>query len=137
MKLTMKPQQEKHPEFDRYATDYPALIQHPIRNRFGQDRFFFERKMEIISRFFGRIGVQTRRLEWLDVGCGQGDLLRLGAPFFKSAAGCDPSQQMLKSCEDLRVRHQPAMDALPFDSATFDFISAMCVYHHVPVERRL
>jgi SAM-dependent methyltransferase len=44
---------------------------------------------------------------------------------------------MLKSCQDLHVRHQQSMDTLPFENAAFDFVTAVCVYHHVPAERRL
>jgi SAM-dependent methyltransferase len=43
---------------------------------------------------------------------------------------------MLKSCADLDVRHQPVLEALPFDDRTFDFVTAVCVYHHVPADRR-
>jgi SAM-dependent methyltransferase len=135
----MKRQQEKQkpPAFDQYANHYSALIRDPIRDRFASNgRFFFERKIQIIRQFFQRNGVRTESLDWLDVGCGQGDLLRLGRPYFKSAAGCDPSQEMLKSCEDLAVRHQSSMDSLPFDDGIFGFISVVCVYHHVPIERR-
>ena len=55
---------------------------------------------------------------------------------FKSAAGCDPSGEMLKSCGDLNVRRQASVDALPYDDASFDFLTAVCVYHHVPLDRR-
>jgi ubiquinone/menaquinone biosynthesis C-methylase UbiE len=133
----MKPQEEKQPGFDQYARDYASLIQHPIRDRFAANAFFFERKIDTIRRFFERAGVQSTRLDWLDVGCGQGDLLRLGGRYFKSTTGCDPSVEMLKSCQDLQVQHQQSMDSLPFEDATFDFVTAVCVYHHVPAERRL
>jgi ubiquinone/menaquinone biosynthesis C-methylase UbiE len=133
----MKPQPEKPPEFDQYASDYAALIDHPIRNRFAGGEFFFERKIDVIRRFFKRAGVGTEKLDWLDVGCGQGDILRRGASLFKSVAGCDPSQEMLKSCAGLQVRPQLSMDTLPFADASFDFVSVICVYHHVPAEQRL
>jgi len=133
----MNPQQEKPRVFDQYANQYAELIQDPIRDKFASgSRFFFERKIEIIRGFFERSGIETKNLNWLDIGCGQGDLLRLGRPYFRSAAGCDPSQGMLKFCEDLNVRHQPSMETLPFDDATQDFVTAVCVYHHVPFDRQ-
>jgi SAM-dependent methyltransferase len=132
----MKQEPEK-PAFDAYAADYDALIQDPIRDRFAESsRFFFERKLELIRDFFGRMKTDPRRLSWLDVGCGKGDLLRAGAASFKSAAGCDPSEAMLRSCTDLDVRKQPAPEALPFEDAAFDFITIICVYHHIAEERR-
>jgi ubiquinone/menaquinone biosynthesis C-methylase UbiE len=137
MKLNMKPQEEKPATFDDYAGDYAALIHDPIREKFAAgSRFFFERKIQIIRGFFERTGIDMQGVSWLDIGCGQGDLLRLGRQYFKSTAGCDPSQGMLKSCQDLDVHHQHSMESLPFADASFDFITAVCVYHHVPEERR-
>lgn len=129
--------QEKRTTFDNYADDYAALIRDPVRDKFAAGSgFFFERKIEVIRRFLSRRGVDTRKLAWLDVGCGQGDLLRLGRTFFQSSTGCDPSRGMLESCADLDVRHQPATETLPFGDGSFDFVTAVCVYHHVAVDRR-
>src|SRR5215470_12573277 len=133
----MNPQPEKPTTFDNYADEYAALIRDPIRDKFaGGSRFFFERKIQVIRRFFHREGIDMSQLSWLDMGCGQGDLLRTGRSYFRASAGCDPSRGMLKSCADLDVRHQPAAEQLPFGDATFDFVTAVCVYHHVPLDRR-
>jgi SAM-dependent methyltransferase len=129
---------EKPAEFDEFAGDYAARIRHPIRNRFAaNENFFFERKIEIIRRFFRRAGLQTLKMDWLDIGCGQGDILRSGRSYFKSVAGCDLSKEMLKSCNDLAVRQQPSAETVPFDNNAFDFVSAVCVYHHVPLSSRV
>jgi len=134
----MKPQQEKPTTFDRFAGDYPALLHDPIREKFATtNRFFFERKMQVIRRFFKSAGIESRDLDWLDVGCGQGDMLRVGQPWFKSATGCDPSEGMLRACTNLEVRKQESLEKLPFADATFDFLTAVCVYHHVPFQQRL
>jgi SAM-dependent methyltransferase len=133
----MKPPQEKPTRFDAYAEDYAALIRDPIRDKFAAgSRFFFERKIQVIREFLTGIRRNPAELSWLDIGCGQGDLLRLGQSHFKSATGCDPSKGMLKSCRDLDVHTQSAMDVLPFETQKFDFVTAVCVYHHVPVDRR-
>jgi ubiquinone/menaquinone biosynthesis C-methylase UbiE len=133
----MNPRQEKPSTFDNYAEDYAALIRDPIRDQFAPDsRFFFERKIQVIRDFFRCAGIDTHSMTWLDVGCGQGDLLRIGRQHFKSSAGCDPSHRMLASCSDLDVRHQPALEALPYENQSFDFVTAVCVYHHVPLDRR-
>ena len=68
---------------------------------------------------------------WLDIGCGQGELLRLGQSAFARVAGCDLSQEMLKASEGLEVRLQTTPISLPFDSESFEFVTAVCVYHHV------
>ena len=129
---------EKPTEFDAYADEYAALIRDPIRERFAAtNRFFFERKIQVIRRFYKGRGIDTQKLSWLDVGCGQGDLLRLGKTRFASTIGTDPSAKMLESCSDLEVRLQSSPERLPFDNNSFDFVTAVCVYHHVPEERRL
>src|SRR5262245_58737477 len=118
----MSEQPEKPTGFNAYASDYAELIRDPIREKFADtNRLFFERQLQIIRSFYERFGVATQRLDWLDVGCGQGDLLRLGQAHFKSSAGCDPSEGMLESCFDLNVKTQPSMLSLPFDSQSFDF----------------
>ena len=133
----MSKQPENPTEFDSYADRYAELIRDPLREKFSaSDRFFAERKIQVIRKFYERRGVDTRKLRWLDVGCGQGDLLRLGKPHFGAATGTDPSSKMLESCADLDVRLQPSPGHLPFEDRSFDFITAVCVYHHVPEEQR-
>ena len=133
----MNEAQEKPTEFDLYAGEYDDLIRDPIREKFASsNRFFAERKLQVIHRFYGNRNTDTRALNWLDVGCGQGDLLRMGKSRFASVAGCDPSSGMLRSCSGLQIRLQTSAELLPFDDGSFDFITAVCVYHHVPVEQR-
>jgi SAM-dependent methyltransferase len=133
----MKSQQEKPTTFDNYAGNYAELIRDPIREKFADNsRFFFERKIQVIRRFFEQLRIPLETMDWLDVGCGQGDMLRVGKPFFKSATGCDPSKGMLESCTGLQVRVQESLDKLPFDGAAFDFVTAVCVYHHVSYDAR-
>jgi SAM-dependent methyltransferase len=125
-------------EFDAYASGYEELLRDPLRVTFTHsNEFFFERKIQVIREFYNKIRGNTSDLNWLDAGCGQGDLLRVGHRYFKSATGCDPSEGMLQSCSDFEVKHQVAEDTLPFEDSSFDFITAVCVYHHVPEERRL
>ncbi|HYR43324.1 MAG TPA: class I SAM-dependent methyltransferase [Terriglobia bacterium] len=133
----MKPQQEKPTTFDRYAGDYAALLHDPLREKFAaSNRFFFERKIQVIRRFFKNAGIKTQNLAWLDIGCGQGDMLRAGQGDFSSATGCDPSEGMLQACSGLQVRRQESLEELPFNSGSFDFVTAVCVYHHVPRSER-
>jgi SAM-dependent methyltransferase len=134
----MNESQTQPPQFDAYASGYEDLLRDPLRVKFtSSNEFFFERKIQVIREFYQKIGVSTDNLSWLDAGCGQGDLLRAGHRYFKSAAGCDPSEGMLQSCSQFEVRHQSSESSLPFEDSSFDFITAVCVYHHVPEERRL
>ena len=66
-------------EFDRYAHAYKELLREPIRDRFAQDpRFYTERTWILLRDFFERQGRSMRSMSRLDVGCGEGDLLRHG-----------------------------------------------------------
>src|SRR5882724_8360309 len=124
-------------EFDKYAATYEELLDDPIRNRFAPgSAFFFERKWMLIAAYFNRIGLRTSDTAWLDVGCGRGKLLRLGKPHFRAVAGCDVSAEMMTACKDLPVRKQEHIECLPFDDASFDLITAVCVFHHVLPEQR-
>ncbi|MBV9303735.1 MAG: class I SAM-dependent methyltransferase [Acidobacteriaceae bacterium] len=120
-------------EFDDYATAYHQFLSDPLRDKFAPgSQFFTLRKWELIQKFLDSYKVPSHEQTWLDLGCGFSDLLRLGQSFFKEAVGCDPSSEMLAHARDLRVRLQNRPDQIPFDSETFDLVTAVCVYHHIP-----
>jgi SAM-dependent methyltransferase len=120
-------------EFDHHAEAYEELVYNPVRAGFGGggSEFFHIRKMDLLLRFLKRRGISPSSLAWLDVGCGRGDLLRLGEPHFRRTAGCDPSAGMLSACKNSEVRVQPSATEVPFDTESFDIVTAVCVYHHV------
>jgi SAM-dependent methyltransferase len=119
-------------EFDRYAPAYSELLRDPIRDRFaGDSNFFHQRKWALLEEFLGGRGLDPSKLSWLDVGCGEGELLRIAGPHFGRAVGCDPSAEMIRSCAGFETRLQPTMSGLPFEDASFDLVTAVCVYHHV------
>lgn len=125
-------------EFDGYAQTYQDLIREPIRDRFARNpQFFDERKWILLRQFFERQHRSTRSMSWLDVGAGQGNLLRLGQSSFARVAGCDTSQAMLEGGRGLEVRLQSQADRLPFDDREFDLATAVCVFHHVDIGHRL
>jgi SAM-dependent methyltransferase len=125
-------------EFDRYARDYDTLLRDPVRDGFAQNSDFFNRrKWILIADFLDRHALAPAKLEWLDAGCGKGELLALGRPHFNRVAGCDPSREMVRGAADMEMRLQDAPDALPFPDASFDFVTAVCVFHHVEERHRL
>ena len=133
-KTTMDSSQTRKssPEFDRFASEYVDLLDDPLRNRFAKDPLHFHRrKWLLIEQLLKRIGRKPETLRWLDVGCGQGELLSMAGSRFASAQGCDPSAGMLPSNAVFKTCVQPSPVTLPLQDASVDFVTAVCVYHHV------
>jgi SAM-dependent methyltransferase len=124
------------PEFDSYAGQYDTLLSDSLREGFAVKSFFHQRKLIVIREFFRRRGLNPKECSWVDIGCGQGDLLKLGMGDFAQTVGCDVSSAMLDTCEGLEVRHQERDDVLPFADRFADLATAVCVYHHVPPSGR-
>ena len=128
---------EPKAEFDRYARDYEELLRDPVRDGFVKNTaFFHRRKWLLIEDFLRRHALIPNKMAWLDVGCGKGELLSLGRSRFSRVVGCDPSQQMAHDAEGIEVLWQEMPDVLPFPEDSFDFATAVCVYHHVPEAHR-
>ena len=120
-------------EFDLYSRSYHELLADPLRDHFaasGPD-FFHIRKRDLIRSYFRKRGIDTRKLSYLDVGCGFGRLLSLLRDDFGRVAGCDVSQGMIDQASGLEVRLQEHPCKMPFNAGEFDVVSAACVYHHV------
>jgi len=130
------------PEFDHFSGSYDRLLNDPIRDRFGSggSEFFHLRKRDLIRAYFQRRQTDTRKLAYLDLGCGKGELASLLRSDFARVAGCDPSEGMLSAGElvskgiEARVQDDPGR--IPFEGAVFDFVTAVCVFHHVPPSAR-
>jgi ubiquinone/menaquinone biosynthesis C-methylase UbiE len=124
-------------EFDKYARNYEDLLKDPIRDAFtGNASFFAERKWMLIRSYFASGQHELSHMSWLDVGCGKGELLRFGRRAFGSVVGCDVSTEMLEYCPDIPSRPMTDSGMLPFPDESFDFLTAVCVYHHVLPDRR-
>ena len=125
-------------EFDQYASNYDDLLRDPMRDRFVQNReFYHHRKRSLIQDFFRNHAIDTSRMEWLDVGCGKCELLGYGGAHFGKVVGCDPSREMVRHNGKIEVRLQEEPTALPFPTGSFDFATAVCVYHHVEQADRI
>jgi SAM-dependent methyltransferase len=127
------------PEFDRFSLAYEELVKDPIRDRFtgGRSVFFHERKRDLIRSYFHRAKRDTHGMEYLDVGCGRGELISLLRGDFGRVAGCDPSRGMLSSVQGVDTQVQDEPCRIPFGTETCDFVTAVCVFHHIPPPSRL
>jgi SAM-dependent methyltransferase len=123
----------KRTRFDELSASYDDLLRDPVRDRFagGDPAFFHFRKSILILDYFRRQSIDTSMLSYLDVGCGKGELLTYLRPHFCHVAGCDVSAEMMLAIKEVetRVQHDPLK--IPFPDNSFDFISVVCVYHHV------
>ena len=125
-------------EFDRYAQNYNELLRDPVRDHFARNsNFFHRRKWILIADFLRRQKLSPGKQAWLDVGCGKGELLNWGRSHFGRVVGCDSSREMVRNAEGIEVHLQEAPDVLPFPEASFDFATAVCVFHHVVEIHRL
>jgi SAM-dependent methyltransferase len=120
------------PEFDKYSSDYAQLLKDPVRDLFSADgAFFHTRKRDLVGEYFRRNDIDPTNLRYLDLGCGKGELLRMLGPAFGRSCGCDPSAEMMSGLADFETRVQTHFLQIPFADAEFDFVTAVCVYHHV------
>ncbi|HSP69885.1 MAG TPA: class I SAM-dependent methyltransferase [Bryobacteraceae bacterium] len=124
--------------FDELSPSYDDLLRDPLRDLFtGQESMFFHRrKSELIRRFFRRRRIDTSGLRHLDVGCGKGELLNLLQADFAHSAGCDVSANMVRQIAGMETLLQSDPLRIPFEDGVFDLVTAVCVYHHVPVVGR-
>lgn len=120
--------------FDELATSYEELLKDPIRDRFSGDEslFFHQRKSELIRRFLRYRKMDPSSLRYLDVGCGKGELATLLKKDFLYTAVCDLSGEMMQHITEIEARIQETPTTVPFGDSEFDFVTAVCVYHHVP-----
>ena len=127
------------PEFDRYSASYLDLLKDPVRDFFaGKEPGFFQtRKRDLIRDYFRNKRIDPTGHDFLDIGCGKGELLSLLSHDFASCAGCDPSPAMIRSTQGFDLQVQSGLGGVPFDDARFNFVTAVCVYHHVPPAHRL
>ena len=125
-------------EFDKFSQSYDELLKDPVRDAFtvGQSDFFHRRKYDLIRGYLARRRMDAKKLSYLDVGCGKGELASMLSSEFGRTAGCDPSTGMLGAIQGFEAREQTSPDRIPFGDREFDFVTAVCVYHHVPPETR-
>lgn len=131
-KMIVPPSAKPFREFDQYASSYAELLEDPLRTRFARDPLHFHRrKWIILQRLLSRENISIANQRWLDIGCGRGELLDMAGQNFAEAMGCDPSTEMISHICSFRKMHQPSLSELPLKDASVDFVTAVCVYHHV------
>jgi SAM-dependent methyltransferase len=125
-------------EFDHLAPAYRELLNDPVREYFAPGlEFFVTRKVDMMLEFADREGLDIRQATWLDVGCGKGELLRAAGPNFGRALGCDVSLGMISECREIEAVHQEDALRLPFENKSIDWVTAVCILHHIRPQERV
>lgn len=120
--------------FDRYDRSYGAVVQSSIDFSGLPHDFFLEAKAELmrekIAAHFG-----GRKPDGLDVGCGVGSFHPFVRNLFARYCGVDVSAKSIAQAKEKQSDIEyAAYDGvkLPYESGSFDFVSTICVMHHVP-----
>lgn len=135
-------------EFDGYAENYSAGMEHPLKRMLGATaQAFIEPKARwLLHQLRGPLNQSDmeKSCSLLDAGCGTGIFLQAlyAAGFAGTSRGCDISTGMLAEAErrKLPVNHagfdQLAADHWPYDDASFDVVTVCAVMHHVALSER-
>jgi SAM-dependent methyltransferase len=124
--------------FDSYRSNYRDVVQSSIDFSGLPHRFFMRAKAELLRELIARrLGPEKPAM--LDVGCGVGSFHPLLRGMIGRLSGIDVSSASIAQARaDNRDVDYRAFDgrSFPFDDASFDLVTAICVLHHVaPPER--
>jgi len=120
--------------FDKLTDDF-SKISETTYSQFGSFKYFNELKYQYLIDYFNKKKIDIDNRLLLDFGCGSGHGLEYWQKYFKKVVGVDTSINMLKyavknapNC--LKIQAPPYK--LPIKDNSFDIISAICVFHHIP-----
>jgi SAM-dependent methyltransferase len=126
--------------FDSYDKSYDAVVQSSIDFSGLPHSFFMTAKADLLRDLLATRLLVEGKPDALDVGCGVGAFHPAISGMFRRLCGTDVSAA---SIEEAKRRNPGAEyktydgEVLPYDSATFDCATAICVMHHVAPEKWL
>ncbi len=121
--------------FDQYDRSYGAVVQSSIDFSGLPHDFFLEAKAELLREKIAAHFGLGKTPDGLDVGCGVGSFHPYVRALFGRYCGADVSAKSIAQAkEQRRDVEYAAYDgvSLPYENGSFDFVSAICVMHHVP-----
>lgn len=120
--------------FDQYDRSYGAVVQDSIKFSGLKHDFFLQAKADLMrEKILARFG--TRKPDGLDVGCGIGAFHPYVRSEFGRYYGIDVSEKSIEQAQAARGDVEYAVHdggSIPYAERTFDFVSTICVMHHVP-----
>ncbi|MGB7259871.1 MAG: class I SAM-dependent methyltransferase [Pseudolabrys sp.] len=120
--------------FDRYDRSYGGTVQSSIDFSGLPHAFFLQAKADLMREKIAA-HFDGRKPDGLDVGCGVGSFHPFVRSLFARYCGADVSAASIAQArEKQRDVEYAAYDgvSLPYEDGAFDFVSAICVVHHVP-----
>lgn len=121
--------------FDAHAINYSQEIDKTLQGYGMQHDTFTAHKAWLINRIMCAEGRDERQMDLLDVGCGVGKIHAHLKDRFRSITGADVSAASLvvarETFPDIGYHHYDG-EHLPFPDNSFDFTTAIGVFHHVP-----
>lgn len=138
-------------EFDSYTTSYEVLHNQNLAILGAESREFLYAKLLRCARLAARYFDSTTSLKtFLDYGCGTGRFGHEFHAYFDSSwsyVGVDQSPACIKKAEQLYAsksiqsssNNQPlfySLEAWNESAASYDFILAACVFHHIAPDQR-
>jgi len=119
--------------FDAYRNNYRDVVQSSIDFSGLPHHFFMRAKAHVLRELIlPRLG--TEKPAMLDVGCGIGSFHPLLRGMVGRLSGIDVSSACIAQARaDNRDVQYSEFDGInfPFDDASFDLVTAICVMHHV------
>lgn len=129
---------EQNVVFDEHAEDYSEQIDKSL-GRYGTSHDFFTRhKANLIASILHSNGLDASQMALLDIGCGVGKIHRHLQTDFRSITGVDLSEQSIEVARQTYPEIEYEVfdgNRLPVEDGTFDLTLAICVIHHVPVDK--
>jgi len=127
--------QHSNSEFDALSKGYDGGIDSSLKKILGKDQDFFTKQK---SYLLDKTLVGRSNLKLLDFGCGTGEFLNEITRNEKiiESLGVDVSEGMInegkKRYGDQINIMKTEPSKLPFNEASFDVVTAICVFHHIP-----
>jgi SAM-dependent methyltransferase len=125
-------------EFDSYADEYQAAIDHGIAFSGVEHEVFLRAKVGVLLAEASKLGA-PRELSMLDVGCGIGAFACQLLDHVGELHGVDISREAIARAS----RKLPQVpfasyegNRLPYEGCRFDVAFAVCVFHHVQRSER-
>ena len=125
--------------FDQYGANYGETVQRSVDFSGLEYEFFVTAKTNLLKRLVLARHGPDGRPSLLDVGCGIGSMHDHLKDTFGTICGVDVSAVSIETATARNSHNEYRVMAglqVPYESARFDFVIAVCVFHHVEMAER-